>query len=66
MRNGDRHAGEIALMALYLLSCVKDFTIPHMKHKKVQLRIGIHTGNKIGRARCLVSVAVSYKFICFL
>ena len=44
VRNGDRHAGEIATMALSLLSSVKDFTIPHMKNKKVQLRIGIHTG----------------------
>lgn len=44
VRNGDRHAGEIAAMALSLLSSVKDFTIPHMKNKKVQLRIGIHTG----------------------
>ena len=48
VRNGDRHAGEIATMALNLLSCAKDFTIPHMKHKKVQLRIGIHTGNILG------------------
>ena len=45
VRNGDRHAGEIASMALSLLSSVKDFAIPHMKNKKVQLRIGIHTGN---------------------
>ncbi|CAH3132089.1 unnamed protein product [Porites lobata] len=44
VRNGERHAGEIGLMALNLLSCVKDFTIPHMKNRKVQLRIGIHTG----------------------
>jgi len=45
VRNGNKHAGEIAAMALNLLSCVKDFTVPHMKTKKVQLRIGIHTGN---------------------
>jgi len=44
VRNGNKHAGEIAAMALNLLSCVKDFTVPHMKTKKVQLRIGIHTG----------------------
>ncbi|KAL9987194.1 hypothetical protein ACROYT_G001458 [Oculina patagonica] len=44
VRNGNKHAGEIAAVALNLLSCVKDFTIPHMKNKKVQLRIGIHTG----------------------
>lgn len=46
VRNGERHAGEIGLMALNLLSCVKDFTIPHMKNRKVQLRIGIHTGDE--------------------
>lgn len=59
VRNGDKHAGEIAAMALNLLSCVKDFTVPHMKTKKVQLRIGIHTGNLTGvcfeeMARCVV------------
>jgi len=48
VRNGNKHAGEIAAMALNLLSCVKDFTVPHMKTKKVQLRIGIHTGNWTG------------------
>ena len=48
VRNGNKHAGEIAAMALNLLRCVKDFTVPHMKTKKVQLRIGIHTGNSTG------------------
>lgn len=48
VQNGNKHAGEIAAMALNLLSCVKDFTVPHMKTKKVQLRIGIHTGNSTG------------------
>ena len=44
VRNANRHAGEIATMALNLLSTVRDFKIPHMPTKKVQLRIGIHTG----------------------
>lgn len=47
VRNGDKHAGEIGLMALNLLSSIKDFTIPHITNKKIQLRIGIHSGIKL-------------------
>ena len=43
--NGDRHAGEIATMALNLLSSVRDFTVSHLG-TRIQLRIGIHTGKK--------------------
>ncbi|XP_048238353.1 atrial natriuretic peptide receptor 1-like [Haliotis rufescens] len=42
--NGMRHAGEVAIMALDLLSSVKHFTIRHMPYKQLQLRIGIHSG----------------------
>ena len=38
------HAGEIATMALDLLSAVADFTIRHRPDKQLQLRIGIHSG----------------------
>lgn len=44
IRNGDRHAGEIASMALDLLSAVKNHSIVHRPKEKVELRIGIHTG----------------------
>lgn len=44
VRNGNRHAGEIATTALDLLSAVRDFQVPHIPSKRVQLRIGIHTG----------------------
>uniref|UniRef100_A0ABM0M038 guanylate cyclase n=1 Tax=Saccoglossus kowalevskii TaxID=10224 RepID=A0ABM0M038_SACKO len=44
IRNGNRHAGEIATMALDLLSAVSKFTIRHLPHKVLQLRIGIHSG----------------------
>lgn len=44
VRNGNKHAGEIATMALNLLSSTKDFTIQHLPNRRLQLRIGIHTG----------------------
>nr|VZI31602.1 unnamed protein product [Spirometra erinaceieuropaei] len=45
IRNGRRHAGEIATMALELLSVVGTFVIPHMPQIPILLRIGIHSGN---------------------
>lgn len=44
IRNGDRHASEIASMALELLDSVKCFKIRHRSNDTLQLRIGIHTG----------------------
>lgn len=44
LRNGDRHAGEIASMALDLLNAVKNRNIPHKPKERLKLRIGIHTG----------------------
>lgn len=44
IRNGDKHSGEIATMALQLLEKVKEFQIPHRKDQPCLLRIGIHTG----------------------
>ncbi|KAK2850797.1 hypothetical protein Q5P01_007073 [Channa striata] len=43
-RNGDRHADEIAKMALDLVAAVRQVTIPHMPDQRLQLRAGIHTG----------------------
>ncbi|KAK3709909.1 hypothetical protein QZH41_020028, partial [Actinostola sp. cb2023] len=47
VRNENRHAGEIATTALNLLSAVRDFQVPHIPSRKVQLRIGIHTALRI-------------------
>ncbi|XP_070553696.1 atrial natriuretic peptide receptor 1-like [Ptychodera flava] len=44
VRNGRKHAGEIATMALDLLHACQSFVIPHMPEEKLKLRIGIHTG----------------------
>ena len=47
IRNGHKHAGEIARMALHLIEAVKkDFTVPHKSDYKLKLRVGIHSGNK--------------------
>ncbi|KAG8308178.1 Guanylate cyclase 32E [Homalodisca vitripennis] len=45
VRNGDRHAGEIASMALHMLSQMQRFDIRHRPGEPLRLRIGIHSGH---------------------
>ena len=40
----ERHAWEIAAMALALLHATETFAIPHLPGEYIKLRIGIHTG----------------------
>lgn len=51
-RNGDRHADEIAKMALDLVAAVRQVSIPHMPEQRLQLRAGIHTGGGGGSLLC--------------
>ncbi|XP_051572013.1 retinal guanylyl cyclase 2-like isoform X3 [Myxocyprinus asiaticus] len=44
MPNGNRHAAEIANMALDILSAVGTFKMRHMPDVPVRIRIGLHTG----------------------
>jgi len=44
VKNGNKHAAEIATMALDLLAGSSIFVVPHRPTEKLQLRIGIHTG----------------------
>lgn len=44
--NGNKHAEEIANMALNLLECSKSFKIRHFESRQLQLRIGMHTGKR--------------------
>nr|CAD7457814.1 unnamed protein product [Timema tahoe] len=44
LKNGDRHAGEIASMSLDLLEAIKVHRIAHRPNDVLKLRIGIHTG----------------------
>lgn len=43
-RNGLQHAGEIASMSLDFLNEMKSFTVKHKPDEKLEIRIGIHTG----------------------
>ena len=45
LRNGDSHAGQIASMALSLLSAIKSFQIRHRPNETLKLRVGIHSGS---------------------
>ena len=45
MRNGDKHAVEIATMALDLLSGSTTFVIPHRKEEKLQ--VGFNSSIKV-------------------
>ena len=47
MRNGQRHVREIARFALELLRVTEQFVIPHMPTRKLQLRMGMHSGYQI-------------------
>lgn len=49
IKNGNRHAGEIASMSLDLLSAVRSHTIVHRPNETLKLRIGIHTGIESSR-----------------
>jgi class 3 adenylate cyclase len=44
IRNGNEHAREIARMSLELLEGIERFHIKHLPNRKVQLRIGLHSG----------------------
>ncbi|KAM9618009.1 LOW QUALITY PROTEIN: guanylate cyclase 2G-like [Trichechus inunguis] len=44
IRNGIRHADEIATMSLHFLSATIHFQIEHTPEEKLKLRIGFHTG----------------------
>lgn len=44
LRNAEKHAGEIASMALELLDAVKTHKISHRPNEMLKLRIGIHSG----------------------
>lgn len=65
-RNGDRHADEIAKMALDLLASVRQVSIPHMPNHRLQLRAGIHTGEKSSpkppRSENWSNVIINYSF----
>lgn len=45
-RNGDRHAVDIARMALNMLAFVGRFQLLHLPGIPLWIRIGVHSGNR--------------------
>ncbi|XP_071965376.1 speract receptor-like isoform X2 [Antedon mediterranea] len=45
VRNGDRHAGQIASTAWHLLESISSFRVRHKPDEVLKLRIGIHSGS---------------------
>ena len=43
-QNGNKHAGEIARMALEFKVTCANFKIPHRPNTKLEIRAGIHSG----------------------
>ena len=44
IRNGLRHAKEMASISLELRKCVNAFKIEHLPEESLKLRIGLHSG----------------------
>ena len=44
VKNGNRHAGEIASMALELMTGIEDFEIDHIPGSYLNMRVGLHSG----------------------
>ena len=60
--NGNKHAGEIASMALELLSHMFFFRVRHLPDHQLQLRIGIHTGSLDYDRRHLWNYSVTWPY----
>lgn len=56
VRNGNRHAAEIANMSLDILSAVGTFKMRHMPDVPVRIRIGLHSGETLGDQQVIPGV----------
>ncbi|XP_055329218.1 atrial natriuretic peptide receptor 1-like isoform X2 [Paramacrobiotus metropolitanus] len=45
VRNGNRHASQVALVSLNIRKDLDTFKIPHLPDDKLRLRIGLHSGS---------------------
>ena len=45
IRNGKKHATQIAQMSIDYLNSTRQYPIPHIPEENLQLRIGMHTGS---------------------
>ena len=63
IRNGSKHAGEIATMSLDLLCCVRTFKVKHKPNLQMQLRIGIHSGITYCSDTLLYTISQILKYV---
>ena len=67
IRNGDRHAREVALLSLDLLRQLQGVTVPHIPDKTIMLRIGLHSGQWAICLFILISYNVNpYNYVLLL
>ena len=56
-RNGDQHAAEIANLAIALQSITPTIVVPHDTSRRLQIKMGIHTGATIaGVGACIYCI----------
>ncbi len=58
IRNGDKHAEEICKLAITLIDCIKDVSIPHLPERHLKMRIGIHSGPCVAGVVPLVHISL--------
>lgn len=63
--NGNRHAAEIANMALDILSAVGTFKMRHMPDVPVRIRIGLHTGEGGTQKRSLQDYKTVFSCVAY-
>lgn len=57
IRNGLRHAGEVASLALRLLEAIETFEIRHRPNERLSLRIGINSGKLTSNRKLVFTFA---------
>lgn len=60
LRNGTRHASEIAKMALDIMAITETMCVPHIPERRILLRVGAHTGKII---QCFVCCHFVLNFV---
>lgn len=63
VRNGNRHAAEMANMSLDILHCIGTFKMRHMPDLKVRIRIGLHSGEKDAESCSIVTTRAAMSHV---
>ncbi|VDN38019.1 unnamed protein product [Cylicostephanus goldi] len=63
-RNGNEHAKEVAEMSFELLRAIQKFRVPHLPNEKINIRVGLHTGQKYCPELKKYRSDVTFRFGC--